>query len=86
MKPVAVIPMNDPNGLLFPHLKAITLALKEIFGRVFVSVPLTTQKALPKHMEWLDSDDFYRVTYHNQDVSIGDDWTSTQKVALTPHV
>lgn len=76
MKPVAIIPMNDPNGLLFPHLKAITPALKELFGCVFVSVPPTTRKALPKYIEWLDGDDFYDVTYHNQGVSIGDDFVT----------
>ena len=38
MKPAAVIPMNDPEGKFFPHLRTITLVLQTIFQRVFVSV------------------------------------------------
>lgn len=38
MRPVAAIPMNDPNGMMFPHLQTITPTLKKIFGVVYVSL------------------------------------------------
>jgi hypothetical protein len=74
MQPVAVIPMNDPEGVMFPHLEAITPLLKRLFARLFVSVPLPTQQALPHYMEWLKTDDFFYVIYHQNDVAIGDDF------------
>jgi hypothetical protein len=74
MRPVAVIPMNDPEGVLFPHLETITPLLKRLFARLFVSVPLPTQQALPHYMEWLKTDDFFHAIYHQNDLAIGDDF------------
>ncbi|MFO7679660.1 MAG: hypothetical protein R6X34_06375 [Chloroflexota bacterium] len=44
MKPAAVIPMNDPEGKFFPHLRTITPYLKSVFERVFVSVTAVTHQ------------------------------------------
>jgi hypothetical protein len=74
MKPVAVIPMNDPMGILFPHLEAVTPLLKEIFGCVFVSVTAVTQKALPNYMDWLKKDSFFQAIYHEGELSVGEDF------------
>jgi hypothetical protein len=74
MKPVAVIPMNDPTGIMFPHLEAITLVLKEIFARVFVSVTAVTQQAIPDYMAWLKNDTFFRAIYHETELSVGEDF------------
>jgi hypothetical protein len=70
----AVIPMNDPNGDMFPHLEAITPLLKGIFSKVFVSVPLRTQHALPEYMGWLRTNDFFQGIYHKKDVGMGEDF------------
>ena len=74
MKPVAVIPMNDPTGIMFPHLEAITPVLKEIFARVFVSVTAVTQQAIPDYMAWLKNDTFFRAIYHETELSVGEDF------------
>jgi hypothetical protein len=74
MRPVAVIPMNDPEGMMFPHLETITPLLKGLFARLFVSVPLPTQQALPHYMDWLKADDFFHVIYHQNLIAIGDDF------------
>ena len=33
MSPVIVRPRHDPAGLMFPHLRAITPLLKDLFGQ-----------------------------------------------------
>jgi len=73
MHPVAVIPMNDPAGFMFPHLQTITPLLKSLFARVFVSVTRITRSALPEHVAWLETDNFFHVTHHQTDVSVGED-------------
>jgi hypothetical protein len=74
MRPVAVIPMNDAGGVMFPHLETITPLLKRLFERLFLSVPFPTQQALPHYMDWLKADDFFHVIYHQNDLAIGDDF------------
>lgn len=68
------MPMNDPNGVMFPHLEAITPQLKDIFDRAFVSVTAVTQKVQPDYMAWLAADDFFQAVYHENDVPVGDDF------------
>ena len=74
MKPVAVIPMHDPNGILFPHLEAITPVLKEIFECVFVSVTAVTRRTLLHYMIWLQNEPFYQAIYHDQELTVGEDF------------
>lgn len=74
MKPVAVFPMNDPAGILFPHLESITPLLKEIFARAFVSVTAETQKIVPDHMIWLKNDNFFQAIFHESELSVGEDF------------
>jgi hypothetical protein len=66
--------MNDPDGIMFPHLEAITPLLKHTFSQVFVSVPLVTQRRLPEYMLWLQSDDFFHVINHESDVTVDKDF------------
>ncbi len=74
MLPMAVIPMNDPNGIYFSHLKAIDPSMKQLFSRIFISIPHETQKSQSAFIEWVKRDDFYDVVYHEQDLSIGEDF------------
>ena len=76
MKPVIVMPMNDPDGLMFPHLRAITPPLKSVFANAFVSVPRPTREKQPEQIAWLKSDAFFQALYHDADVSVGEDFLS----------
>lgn len=64
--------MNDPSGVMFPHLEAITPQLKHIFDRAFVSVTAVTQKVQPNYMTWLAADDFFQAIYPESDMPFGD--------------
>jgi hypothetical protein len=74
MKPIIVMPMNDPDGIMFPHLQAITNLLPEVFSKAYVSVPRQTRDNYPNYMDWLDSNEFFQPIYHDADVSVGDDF------------
>lgn len=74
MSPIAVIPMHDPNGVTFPHLKAITPSLKNIFSQIFVSITTITQRTLPEQIAWLETDNFFQVTRHKTNMNIGEDF------------
>lgn len=76
MKPVAVIPMNDPAGILFPHLEVITPLLKRVFGRVFVSVTAVTRQTVPDFAARLGADGFFQAVIHETDISVGEDFLS----------
>ncbi len=81
MNPNAAIPMNDPQGILFPHLRAITADLKTLFNTVTVSVPLATQKRLPQEMAWLRTEPFYQVLAYDDDPIAGDDFLALYETA-----
>lgn len=74
MNPVAVIPLNDPEGMFFPHLQTITPSLKAVFERVFVSVTAVTRQRNPHHLSWLQSDPFYDTLLYEHEQTLGDDF------------
>ena len=83
MQPKIVMPMNDPRGVIFPHLKAITPTLKTLFARSFVSVSPATRNAQPEHFRWLENEAFYDVLYHEMDMPVGDDFLALYRHAAT---
>ncbi len=83
MRPMAVVPMNDPNGIYFPHLKGIDPSLKQLFSRVFLSIPVETQRTQLACIDWVKTDPFYDVIYHEQDLSIGEDFLTLYRHAAS---
>lgn len=81
MNPVAVIPMNDPNGLNFPLLESITSQLKSIFSRVFVSVDVPTATQQTESIAWLKDDLFYVPLIHKKEMPVGEDFVALYKFA-----
>lgn len=71
MKPIAVIPFNDPNGVVLPHLKTAVPALKSTFAKVFGSVTAETPKELVHPFK---SDPFFGLTFHDKPLPVGDDF------------
>lgn len=86
MKPIAVIPMHDPTGVMFPHLEAITPVLKQVFAQVFVSVTAITQRRLPDSVARLEENDFFQVSRYKFDITVGEDFlTLYAKTASACH-
>lgn len=74
MRPVIVMPMHDPNGLFFPHLKTITPTLKALFERAFISIPLETRQSQCESIKWVKSAKFFEIFEHKDAVTVGDDF------------
>jgi hypothetical protein len=66
--------MNDPDGLLFPHLRKIQPDLARLFETVFVTVPLKTQRQHPQEMEWLKSEPLFEAIFHDRELTVGEDF------------
>jgi hypothetical protein len=71
MLPSLAFPYNDPDGTMFPHLKAILPDLKAHFGRAYLSVPPDTRqnRAL---ISQLESDDFFTLIPLDRYVPVGE--------------
>ncbi len=83
MKPIAVIPMHDPTGVMFSQLETIKPALKKIFSQVFASVTAVTQRALPDSVTDLIEDSFFHVVTHESDISVGEDFLTLYDMAAS---
>jgi len=58
---VIVMPMHDPDGLMFPHLDVITPRLKAIFAHAVVSVNPVTRVRQAESVRRLVADHFFDV-------------------------
>ncbi len=86
MRPFAAIPLHDPTGLFFPHLRAIKVQMEDLFERVYVSIPQETRARQPDHIDWVKKDPFFKVIDIPAGVLIGDHFTRlyTMAAANTP--
>jgi len=72
MKPVIVMPMSDPHGVMFRHLHRIQPDLKAIFSSAILSIPPETQHLQAVNIVWLKSDNFFDVIPLQANTAIGD--------------
>jgi len=70
-----VTAINDPKGILFPHLETITPRLKELFDAAFLSIRPATRRQQSRYYEWLLSDNFFHLYELETDITmVGDDF------------
>lgn len=81
MQPVIVMPLNDPLGIMFPHLRAICPSLKRLFAHAAVSVSTTTQRTQAQHVAWLASDPFFHILRHPSDLPAGQNFAALYRYA-----
>lgn len=79
--PAIVMPLMDPTGVMFPHLRAITPLLKSLFESAYVDVPPSTRRAQPEHIAWLEADPFFRTLRHEADLPAGEDFRALYEFA-----
>ena len=71
MRPALAFPFNDPDGTMFPHLRAILPDLRNHFERAYICPPLSTLNPI-QHMEHLQSDDFFTIYPAPRQMQIGE--------------
>ncbi len=81
MRPAAVIPMHDPDGLLFPHLLNVTPLLKSLYDRVYISLPKDTRDRQAGYAAWVDQDQFFQVTGIPAGAQTGDHFRTLYQAA-----
>lgn len=72
MKPIIITPLHDPEGVVFPHLFAIEPHLKGIFDHVLLGVTPATCVEQPQALARLKADSFYRVTFRELGLGVGE--------------
>jgi len=70
MRPALVFPFNDPDGILFPHLKSILPDLKRHFDRAYICPPLSTLQRV-EQLAQLQPDDFFTIFPVDKTLSLG---------------
>jgi hypothetical protein len=53
-KPIAVMPLHDPGGLLFAHLRRAVPQLEQLFGEIIIRVTTPTRTAQPEWLRWME--------------------------------
>jgi hypothetical protein len=71
-RPIVVMPLHDPTGVLFPHLSRITPQLRALFAEAFIGVTAHTAAAQPEWLAWLKAQDFFRPLYQQPGLAVGD--------------
>jgi hypothetical protein len=82
MQPAAVFPLHDPEGLLLPHLDAITPVLKQNFAQVYLAVSGSTWDRKPENIGRLQMDRFFHIFLQDGDGPVGDRFTSLYRQAV----
>lgn len=83
MKPAIVLPFSDPDGTMFPHLKAILPDLEAHFERAFVSIPKSTQERQPTNVRNLQEDDFFRLFFTESAAPVGEHFSFLYRLAAS---
>ncbi len=71
MLPYLITPMHDPDGLIFPYLEDITPQLKNMFARIYLSIPPSTRIIHTWYVNRLDADPFFRLLFPPKDLPVG---------------
>ncbi|MEM7132575.1 MAG: hypothetical protein AAF702_40100 [Chloroflexota bacterium] len=71
MKPILAMPMFDPKGNLFPHLKKITVQLKGLFKTAVISISPSMQEAQKEYVHWCKGDPFFHIVYLPDQLPVG---------------
>ena len=83
MRPAIVMPMHDPNGILFPHLRDATPFLRGAFARGYINVTAATVERQPAWAAWLDGEPFFSVTGRGDAARPGEQFAELYRHAAT---
>jgi len=80
MRPALAFPYNDPDGMLFSHLRSILPDLKGHFDHAYICPPLSTRK-LVQQTDWINADDFFTVFPLDKQLSVGEHFAYLYQLA-----
>ena len=72
MRPVAAIPLHDPDGLVLPRLNSVLEQLKQLFEKVYISISQETRNSQQAQVAWIEKDGLFKVVDIPAGISIGD--------------
>lgn len=72
VKPAIVMPLHDPDGLVFPHVETSAPCLRDVFCRAFLGITQRTRETQTARISWLEADDFFCVVSTDSNALIGE--------------
>ena len=81
-KPVVVLPLHDPSGILFFHLEQTLPFLKRFFAGAYVSISPATADRQESQVARLQSDSFFRINFNDPGSLPGEHFLSAYRQAL----
>ena len=72
MPSVVVLPIHDPAGELFPHLRKVMPQMEGVFSGAFLGITAITAETQPEWADWLQSHEFFRCIVHQPGLAVGD--------------
>jgi hypothetical protein len=82
MKPAIVMPMSDPHGNMFRHLKRILPDLKTLFDTAVLSIPFETERQQKTNCTWLRSNEFFDVLSLGENTPVGTQFLTLYQFAI----
>lgn len=60
-QPIAVMPLHDPGGVQFPHLKRAIPQLRQTFGEVIMRITTPTRSAQAEWLHWIEQQSIFHI-------------------------
>jgi hypothetical protein len=81
MRPAIVMPMHDPDGVLFPHLMRAVPFLRQTFAKAYLNVTAVTMARQPAWAAWLAGEPFFELTSGSDATRPGDQFAQLYRHA-----
>lgn len=80
--PIAVMPLHDPGGQLFPHLERIAPQLGQLFGEIIIRVTTPTRQAQSEWMDWLGRQSVFHIVHNGECRAVGEQFRELYSAAV----
>jgi hypothetical protein len=80
-RPIAVMPLHDPGGLLFPHLKRAAPPLGQIFSEIIVRITTPTRSAQAEWLHWIERQGTFHIVTNGPGGLVGQQFCELYRAA-----
>jgi len=80
---IAVMPLHDPDGQLFPHLEKSVPQLERLFGETIIRVTTPTVQAQAEWVNWLERQSFFYTIHNGSSNAVGEQFCELYAAAAS---
>lgn len=79
--PIAVMPLHDPDGTMFPLLEAVQEDLERLFSTTLLGLTAGTSMSQPEYAQRFRDGSFFRMQVHGQTMPVGAEFRALYTLA-----